>query len=150
MKKELAEEFNQEVDNYRKTLIYYAQKSDWETFQDKAGRMFDYIESIEFKELERRFFTVFNLILALLILAVILLFSVDFQVHQELLRLKTVFVLSAIAVSSFELYFFIDYRLYAEIKALSYRKRRDLFVRNIAQDFSSYTAQSEQSGQKAA
>ncbi len=144
MKKELAEEFNQEVDNYRKALIYYAQKRDWETFQDKAGRMFDYIESIEFKELERRFFTVFNLILSLLILAVILLFSVDFQVHQELLRLKTVFILSAIAVSSFELYFFIDYRLYAEIKTLSYKKRRDLFVRNIAQDFSSYAAQSEQ------
>ena len=144
MKKALAEEFNQEVDNYRKALVYYAQRRDWETFQDKAGRMFDYIESIEFKELERRFFTVFNLILSLLILAVILLFSVDFEAHHELLRLKTVFTLSATAVSSFELYFFIDYRLYTRIKTLSYKKRRNLFVRNIAQDFSSYAAQSEQ------
>lgn len=144
MKEELDREFNQEVDSYRKALLYYARKRDWETFKDKAGRLFDYVESIEFRELERRFFTVFNLILSLLILAVIVLFSVDFEAHRELLRLKTTFVLSAIAVSSFELYFFIDYRLYAEIKTLSYKKRRDTFVRNIAQDFSSYAAQSEQ------
>jgi len=141
MKKELAELFNQEVESYRSGLLYYAQKCDWETFEDKAGRLFDYVESIEFKELEHRFFTVFNLILAFLVLALTILFSVDFQVHKELLRLKSGFILSALAVSSFELYFYIDYRLFIGIKTISYRKRREKFIKGIEQDFRSYSLQ---------
>ena len=144
MKEELAKEFNQKVDNYRKALVYYAQNRDWETFKDKAGGLFDYVESIEFKELERRFFTIFNLILFFLIVAVIVLLNVDFEVHKELPGLKSAFFVSALAVSSFELYFFIDYRLYSGVKTTSYKRRRDLFVRNIAQDFSSYAAASSE------
>ena len=59
-----------------------------ETFEEKAGRMFDYVESIEFRELQRRFYMVFNLILVVLVLGVIVLCGVDFQAHQELLRLR--------------------------------------------------------------
>ncbi len=141
MKKELAERFNEEVDSYRNALLNCARKRDWETFKDKAGRLFDYVESIEFQELERRFFTIFSSILALLVLAVIALLSVDFQVHQELLRLKGAFILFALAASSFELYFFVNYRMYAEIKTTNYKKRRDHFIKNIEQDFRGYTAQ---------
>jgi hypothetical protein len=143
MKKEIAEQFNREVDNYRRALLYCARKCDWEAFKDKAGRLFDYVESIEFRELERRFFTVFNFILSILVLAVIMLFSVDFQVHPELLRLKSVFVMSALAGSGFELYFFIDYRMYAVIKVSNYKKRREIFIRNIEQDFRSYAGQTD-------
>lgn len=143
MKKELAELFNQEVESYRNGLLYYARKRDWETFEEKAGRLFDYVESIEFRELERRFFTVFNLILAVLVLAVIMLFSVDFQVHTELLRLKSGFILSAVAVSSFELYFYIDYRMFIGIKTFSYKRRRENFIKGIEQDFQSYAVQGE-------
>lgn len=143
MKKELAELFNKEVESYRNGLLYYARKRDWETFEDKAGRLFDYVESIEFRELERRFFTVFNLILAVLVLAVIMLFSVDFQVHTELLRLKGGFILSAVAVSSFELYFYIDYRMFIGIKTFSYKRRRENFIKGIEQDFQSYAVQGE-------
>ena len=143
MKKELAEQFNEEVDSYRNALLYYARKYDWETFKDKAGRLFDYVESIEFKELDRRFFTTFSAILAVLILAVIALVSVDFQVHQELLRLKSGFILSALVGSSFKLCFFIDYRLYVEVKTVNYKKRRDNFIKNIEQDFKGYAAQTE-------
>lgn len=143
MKRELAEQFNQEVDNYRKALLFYARKCDWETFKAKAGRMFDYVESVEFRELERRFFRVFNLILGILVLAVIGLFSVDFGVNQELMRLKNFFIVSALAVSSFELYFFIDYRMYINFKTFSFRKRREKFIRGIEQDFRRYAVQSE-------
>jgi signal transduction histidine kinase len=143
MRKELAELFNQEVERYRKGLLYYARKRDWETFEEKAGRLFDFVESIEFRELERRFFTVFNLILAALVLAVIALVSVDFQVHQELLRLKSGFILSALAASSFELYFYIDYRMFIGIKTFSYKRRRDNFIKGIEQDFRSYAVQGE-------
>ncbi len=135
MKKELAKLFNQEVESYHNGLIYYARKCDWKTFEEKAGGMFDYVESIEFRELERRFFIVFNLILAFLVLVVILLMSVDFKAHQELLQLKSGFILSAVAVSSFELYFFIDYRIFIDIKSFSYQKRRQNFIQGIEQDF---------------
>jgi hypothetical protein len=142
MKRELAEQFNQEVDNYRKALLYYARNCDWRTFEAKAGRLFDYVESVEFRELERRFYRTFNLILGILVVAVVGLFSMDFGVHQELLRMKSAFVMSAFAVSSFELYFFIDYRIYINFKTCSFEKRRESFIRGIEQDFRGYTAQS--------
>ncbi len=143
MKKELAELFNQEVESYRNGLLYYARNCDWETFEEKAGRMFDYVESIEFRELQRRFYMVFNLILVVLVLGVIVLCGVDFQAHQELLRLKSGFILSALAVSSFELYFYIDYRIFISIKTFSYKKRRENFIQGIEQDFRSYAVQGE-------
>jgi hypothetical protein len=146
MERQLAERFNQEVENHRKALLYYAGKCDWETFEAKAGRLFDYVESIEFMELERKFFTVFNLILGFLILAIIGLLTVDFEVHRELFKFKNSFVMTALAVSSFELYFFIDYRLYVGVKTRFYKKRRENFIRNIERDFRGFAVQQERSG----
>ena len=45
-------------------------------------------ESIEYSELQRRFFTNFNVLLAVLVVIVIALFRVDFAVTPELVRLK--------------------------------------------------------------
>jgi hypothetical protein len=143
MERQLAERFNQEVENHRKALLYYARKCDWETFQAKAGRLFDYVESMEFRELERRFYSIFSLVLGFLVLAVIGLVTVDFQVHQELLRLKNAFVMSAVAVSSFELYFYVDYRMYVDVKTRYYRKRRETFIREIERDFRGVAVQQE-------
>ncbi len=143
MRKELVEQFNREVDNYRTTLLSCAKRRDWKTFEVKAGRLFDYVESVEYRELERRFFRIFNLILSVLILAIIGFMAVDFNVHQELLRFKNPFILTAVAVSSFELYFYLDYRMFAESKTVDYRKRRENFIRAIEHDFRSYTTQAE-------
>jgi len=144
MRRDLAEEFNREVDNYRKALLYYARKCDWETFEDKAGRLFDFVETVEFRELERRFFKVFYLILSVLILAVIGLFSLNFEGIQELTRLKNIFIISSLAGSSFELYFYVDYRMYIDVKTRLYRTRREKFVRGIERDFRGYAVQTTQ------
>ena len=143
MNKELAELFNQEVESYRRELLYYARKCDWETFEEEAGRMFDYVESIEFRELERRFYVVFNLILVVLVLGVVALFSVDFQAHEELARLKSGFIIYSVVMSSFEIYFYIDYRIFTGIKTSSCKKRRENFIKGIEQDFRSYTIHCE-------
>jgi hypothetical protein len=140
MKRELAEQFDREVDNYREALLSYARKCDWEAFDSKAGRLFDYVESIEIGELERRFFTIFNLILAVLALAVVVLFSVDFEAHRELFRLKNAFVMTAVAVSGFEIYFYVDYHIYVGVKTRYYKKRRDSFIRDIKRDFRGFAA----------
>lgn len=144
MRRDLAEQFNREVDNYRKALLYYARKCDWETFEDKAGRLFDFVETVEFRELERRFFKVFYLILSVLILAVIGLISLNFEGNQELMRLKNIFIISSLAGSSFELYFYVDYRMYIDVKTRLYRTRREKFVRGIERDFRGYAVQTTQ------
>ncbi|MGE5174102.1 MAG: hypothetical protein ACM3MD_09770 [Betaproteobacteria bacterium] len=141
MKKELAEQFNQEVDGYRNALLYCARKCDWESFKAKAGKLFDYVESIEYSEIERRFFTVFTSILVVLCLAIIALFGVDFEANPELQRLKQSFVAAAIAGSSFEIYFFLDFRMYMDFKTSFYKKRREKFIRNMEQDFRGHAMQ---------
>ncbi len=143
MKRELAEEFNREVDGFRKALLFYARKSDWEEFKAKAGRMFDYVETIEYSELERRFFTIFGAILVILVMAVAALFGFDFGVSPELMRLKNLVILTFIAASSFELYFFIDFKRYVDVRTSCRRRRREDFIKNIEQDFRGYGIESE-------
>ena len=144
MKKGLEKQFNQEVDGYRKALLYHARISDWETFKAKAGKLFDYVEAVECSELERRFFTTFYLILVVLIMIVVALFKVDFAVTPELIRFKNSMVLACLGVSSFELYFYIDYKLYRRVKAVYYQKRRKNFIGNIEKDFKMYASQNMQ------
>ena len=143
MKKGLEQQFNNEVENYRKALLYHARISDWETFKAKAGKMFDYVEAIEYSELERRFFTHFNVILVVLAVIVLALFKVDFAVTPALLRLKNAMVLAGLGISSFELYFYLDYKIYVRVKTVHYRERREKFIRNIEKDFQSYVFQAE-------
>lgn len=149
MKQKLEKQFNHEVETYRKSLLYYAKKADWPAFEAKAGRLFDYVESIEFKELERRFFNTFGLILGGLILAVVAFFNVDFGVHQELMRMKSSFLFCALAVCSFELYFYLDYRIYVHVKTSYYSQRRTRFIQGIRKDFRKYTHPTENSPQEA-
>jgi hypothetical protein len=141
MKKELKDQFNEHVESYRRTLLYHARISDWETFKAKAGRMFDYVESIEYSELERRFFKNFNAILVILIAIAIALFQVDFEVAPELLRFKNLVVFAGVLAGSFELYFYINYRTYVKVRMVHYEERREKFIRNIEQDFRSYVVQ---------
>jgi hypothetical protein len=141
MKKELAEQFSREVESYRKALLFCARESDWEEFKAKAGRLFDYVETIERVELEKRFFSVFSVILAALVLIIIALFSVNFEVSPELMRLKNTILFAAIAASSFELYFFINFRTYAGVRTSLYKERRENFIRNIEKDFRSFALQ---------
>ena len=143
MKREWEKQFNQDVENYRKTLLYHARTSDWETFKAKAGRMFDYVEAIEYSELERRFFKNFSVVLLVLIAIAVALFQVDFAVTPELLRLKNVMVLAGLLASSFELFFYINYRTYVKVKTDLYAERREKFIRNIEQDFRDYVVESE-------
>jgi len=144
MKRGLEKQFNQDVESYRKALLYHARISDWETFKAKAGGMFDYVEAIEYSELERRFFKNFNVILVTLILIVVALFNIDFGVTPELMRLKNAFVLVGLGMSSFELFFYVDYRTYMRVKTVYYAERRDRFIRNVESDFRSYVLQAEE------
>ena len=143
MKRGREKQFNQDVENYRRALLYHARISDWETFKAKAGRMFDYVEAIEFSELERRFFMNFNAVLVVLIAIAVALFQVDFEVAPELVRLKNVMVLAGLGVGSFELYFYINYRTYVRVRTFNYAEWREKFIRNIEQDFRSYIVRSE-------
>jgi hypothetical protein len=138
MKKKSAEQFSREVERYRRALLFCARESDWEEFKTKAGKLFDYVETIERVELERRFFSVFSVILAALVLTVIALYSVHFEVSPESMRLKNTVLFTAIAASTLELYFYINYRTYAGVRTSHYKERRENFIKNIEKDFRSF------------
>ena len=127
------------MEEYRRALLHYAGASEWDEFKARAGRLFDYVESIEFSEIERRFFHVFSAILAFLILVVMVLFNYDFASNAELLRLKNAFILVALGASSFELYFYLNYRLYMGARTANSRRRREVFIREMIQDFRTST-----------
>jgi hypothetical protein len=140
---ERREQFNQNVERYRRALLYFARISNWETFKDKAGRLFDYLESIEFAELERRFFRNFGAILFVLIAIAVALFEVDFASTPELLRLRDLLVFTGLGIGSYELFFYINYRTYVRVRIGNYSERRERFVKDIEQDFAGYAAQAE-------
>ena len=66
------------------------------------------------------------------------------RVTPELMRLKNAMVMAGLGVSSFEPYFYLDYRISMRVKTFHYAERREKFVRNIERDFRSYVVQTEQ------
>jgi hypothetical protein len=102
------------------------------------------VEAIEYSELERRFFANFNIVLAVLIVIAVALFNVDFAVTPDLMRFKNAMVLAGLGASSFELYFYLNYRTYIRVKTFHNAERRERFIRNIEKDFRSYILQAEQ------
>ena len=144
MTQELARKFSDEVERYRRSLVYFARKSEWDEFKKRAGGLFDYVEEVEATERERRFFTVFNAILAVLIAAVVALFSIDLPAHVDWPHYKRALVLACLAASGFELYFFLNFRWYAEMRKAGFRRRREQFIRNIERDFRSFTGRREE------
>jgi len=143
MKRGWKDQFNQDVENFRRALLYHARTCDWVTFKAKAGRLFDYVESIEYAELERRFFKNFTAVLVALIAIAVALFQVDLAAEPGLLRLKNLMVLAGLGVGSFELYFYINYRTYLKVRTFHYAARRERFIRNIELDFRGYVVQAE-------
>jgi hypothetical protein len=143
MKKTAKKTFNREVDTYRKALLYYARKRDWPAFEAKAGRMFDYVEAVERNELERRFYSRFSIILAGLVLAVVALLSIHFEVSSQLIRLKNTITFGSIMASTFELYFYINYRTYTGGRVSLYQERRTNFINGIETDFRTYFLKNE-------
>ena len=141
MRRELHEQFNREVEGYRKALLYHARACDWDAFKAKAGRLFDYVESIEFSELERRFFAVFTPVLIALSFAVIALLGVDFSVHAEWLRFRNLLILTALMAGCFEFYYYRAYQSYLKLKARYARRRRELFILHIEADFRGFALQ---------
>lgn len=133
MDSELYRAFNDEIHRYRRTLIYDAKRCEWDHFKDIAGRLFDYCESIEMTEIEKRFLRIFGIILAVLVFGVA--FIARMGADPELLGVKRLIIFLSIAGSCFELYFFMNFRHYMEYKTVFYKKRRERFIRNIEQDF---------------
>jgi hypothetical protein len=135
MKKELYRTFDTEIQKYRNTLVHYAKHSDWDSFKANAGRLFDYCEIVEMTETERRFTRIFGLIMIVLFLVLAFFFKIQLENSPELMAIKRVVLLSAIAGSGYEFYFFLNFRLYMDYKTAFYKERKEIFIKNIEQDF---------------
>ncbi len=141
MTRNLYESINKEVEQYRRALIHFAKAREWETFEKKAGILFDYLESIELMILERKFYSLFILILAVVVGTVIVILKAD-SLLPMITQYKEYIVLLAAFTVCYELYFYLNYRLYVDVKMSRYKKRKEQFIRNIENDFREYTVES--------
>lgn len=138
MSRSLHESINKEVEQYRRALVHFAKAREWETFEKKAGILFDYLETIELTILERKFYSVFITILAVLV-GIIAILKADGRFFPMITRYKEYVVLLAAFATCYELYFYLNYRLYVGVKMSRYKKRKEQFIRNIENDFKEYT-----------
>jgi len=138
MSRSLHESINKEVEQYRRALVHFAKAREWETFEKKAGILFDYLETIELMILERKFYSVFITILAVLV-GIIAILKADGRFFPMITRYKEYVVLLAAFATCYELYFYLNYRLYVGVKMSRYKKRKEQFIRNIENDFKEYT-----------
>jgi hypothetical protein len=148
MKHELNEIFNKEVDRYKNTLIFYAKQCEWDTFKVNAGRLFDYVESIEMSEIERRFFNISKVIVAVLAVVVVVILRLNIInlpeiAGYETAGLKKIIILAALAGGCFEVYFLLNFKLYMKYKTNFYKKRKERFIIDIERDFKNITVQQE-------
>jgi hypothetical protein len=141
MTEELNRTFNEEVNRYKNALLFYAKKCDWETFKVKAGKFFDYLESIEMSEIERKFFNISKIIIFILCIVVLFIFKLNQNVSPEIAGLRKLIILTALAGCSFEIYFFYNFRLYMRYKANFYKKRKEKFISDIERDFKDIVVQ---------
>jgi hypothetical protein len=142
MKEELHKIFNAEMERYRKSLLYYAKACEWDTFKDNAGRLFDYVESIEASEIERKFFNISKVIIVILSIVVVVIMKLNAADLPAIAGLKRIIILMGLAGGSFEIYFFCNYKMYMKHKTNLYKKRKEKFIYNIERDFKDMTVQS--------
>lgn len=135
MNEQLARTFNEEIERYKNALLFYAKKCEWDTFKINAGKLFDYIESIEMSEIEKKFLKISKVVIAILFLAVVIICRINPDIYPGLIKIKKVMTLSAVGGCSFELYFFLNFSKYMEQKMSFYKKRRERFISNIERDF---------------
>jgi len=139
MENELYNKFNEEINRYRNSLLFYARKCDWDTFKLNAGRLFDYVESFEMTVLERKFFRITKIIVAVLFFMVILILKMNPDIYPELARVNEFMTVTAIATCGFQVFFLFNYRMYLKGKLSCYKKRRERFIMNIQRDFEDMT-----------
>ncbi len=137
MEKRLREAFNQEVENYRRILLNCAGKSEWNSFKVNAGKLFDYVESIEMAVLEKKFFRISCVIMCILFISVALIVGMSFDMKEEIMRIRRLMIVAAFMGSSFQLYFFANFWRYMGHKMTYYERRRERFIRDIERDFRS-------------
>lgn len=134
MRRDIRMAFNEEVERYRRALIFAAKACEWTTFKTRAGRLFDYIESVEVSEIERKFFRVFLSILCVVIFIAIIM-NADSLPSPYLSKYREKLTLIALSIACYEFYFLYSFQLFMKAKMACYRKRREDFIRNIENDF---------------
>src|SRR5512147_145093 len=128
MERSLEKAFNEEVNKYRTILLSCAKKSEWNTFKMNAGKLFDYVESIEMSVLEKKFYSVSSVIMGLLVIVVVAVWKINPAIHYEIQRVRELMIMAGIGGCSYQFYFFLNFRMYMGGKMTYYKYRRERFI----------------------
>jgi hypothetical protein len=150
MKKDFADRFSDNVERYRRALLDYARRRDWETFKASAGNLFDYVEVVEVSEIERRFFRIFKSVLVVLVAVILAVVNMDTSIHPDLHQLRYSITVLGVAGICFELYSYMSFRSYMITKSIYRKHRKDRFIRGIEKDFREIVSISREHEQQAA
>ncbi|MBI5739827.1 MAG: hypothetical protein HZA16_03815 [Nitrospirae bacterium] len=136
MNEEFNQRFSEEVNRYKNALLFCAKQCEWETFKVNAGRLFDYVESIEMSETERRFFNISKIVVFILCIVVLFILKMNLIIiSPAIARIRELITIAAVGIGCFEMYFFFNFRMYMKAKKSFYKKRRERFISDIEKDF---------------
>jgi hypothetical protein len=135
MRRDMYTAFNAEINRYRDALYYYAQRNEWQTFKANAGKLFDYCETVEASEIERRFIRIFWIIIGVVITGLFLMIRIEPGTLPGFQNVKRLIFFMTFAGSCFDLYFYLNFRVYMNQKIVHYKKRKEHFIIAIEEDF---------------
>jgi len=135
MRRENHRAFNAEIGRYKNALTYCAQSNDWKNFRANAEKLFDYCEAVEALEIERRFTRVFWIIIGFVITGLFLMIRIEPWALPGFQNVKKLIFFTTFAGSCFDLYFYLNFRVYMNHKAVFYKNRKKDFIIAIERDF---------------
>ncbi len=127
--------FESTVEGYRKALLCEARKCSWGVFESIAGKLFDYVESVEMSAVGKRFLRISIPVVSVLLILIAAIYKTQFDVNAAIIKIRELAILGALGCGSFELFFFFNFRTYKLTKEKFHARRRALFIKNIESDF---------------
>jgi len=137
MKKELTKVLGREIGEFRTALIYNAKVCDWQSFERKAGMLFDYLESRELSFIRAVFLRIIRATLAVLIAAGAALWIASRGLSRAALPYENYLIVLILALFCFLVFFFLDFQIITKVKASRHGNKRQTFISSIEKDFKS-------------
>jgi len=134
MVKQNSEKIDREIDRYQNALRYFALGCDWESFESKAAKLFEYLEATEVLLLKRKFHRTVAIILIVLVTAFACISTLGSIGVSFFLKFRTQLALIILAGCFYELMLLLEFNVYLHVRLSRQKMREDRFIRGIEDD----------------